>query len=69
MTELLNIRLEEHEEDTIGGYIFGMLGRRPEVGDKINIGDYKFEVLQVNGFRVVRVKAVPLDTQQMAVAD
>lgn len=61
VAELLNIRLEEHEEDTIGGYIFGLLGRRPEIGDQVNIGDYSFTVLQVNGFRVVRVKAVPLD--------
>ncbi|SMC94045.1 hemolysin family protein [Sporomusa malonica] len=60
VTELLNIRLEDHEEDTLGGYIFGMLGRRPETGDKVDIGDYSFEVLRVNGFRIVRVKAIPL---------
>ncbi|WP_373665502.1 hypothetical protein SPSIL_026660 [Sporomusa silvacetica DSM 10669] len=60
VTELLNIRLEDHEEDTLGGYIFGMLGRRPETGDIVNIGDYSFEVLHVTGFRIVRVKAVPL---------
>ena len=60
VAELLNIRLEEPDEDTIGGYIFGLLGRRPEIGDKMDIGDYTFEVLQVNGFRVVRVKAIPL---------
>lgn len=62
--ELLNIDLEEHEEDTIGGYIFGLLGRRPEVGDKVGIGGYHFEVLRVNGFRIMRVKAmlVPSDT-------
>jgi CBS domain containing-hemolysin-like protein len=61
VAELLNIRLEEPEEDTIGGYIFGLLGRRPEIGDQLNIGDFTFSVLQVNGFRVVRVKAVPLE--------
>lgn len=66
VSELLNIRLEEHEEDTIGGYIFGLLGRRPEIGDQVNIGDYTFDVLQVNGFRVVRVKATPLDTSSGA---
>jgi len=63
VAELLNIRLEEHEEDTLGGYIFGLLGRRPEVGDELNIGDYRFSVLKVNGFRVVGVKAVPLAPQ------
>lgn len=65
VAELLNIRLEEPEEDTIGGYIFGSLGRRPEIGDKVNIGDYTFEVLQVNGFRVVRVKAIPIDSSMV----
>ena len=60
VVELLNIHLEEHEEDTLGGYIFGLLGRRPETGDKVDIGDYTFEVLKVNGFRIVRVKAIPL---------
>ena len=69
VAELLNIRLEEHEEDTIGGYIFGLLGRRPEVGDKMSIGDYAFEVLRINGFRVVRVKAVPLAGRRKASGD
>ncbi len=60
VVELLNIRLEEHEEDTIGGYIFGLLGRKPEIGDSVDIGDYSFAVLRVNGFRIVRVRATPL---------
>ncbi|MPL63329.1 hypothetical protein SDC9_08955 [bioreactor metagenome] len=67
--ELLNIRLEDHEEDTIGGYIFGLLGRRPEVSDKVNIGDYVFEVLRVNGFRIVRVKATLLPQPLVRGAD
>jgi CBS domain containing-hemolysin-like protein len=62
VSELLNINLVEHEEDTIGGYIFGLLGRKPEIGDQVIIGDVTFVVLQANGFRVVRVKATPLDT-------
>lgn len=69
VTELLNIRLDEHEEDTLGGYIFGMLGRRPETGDQVSIGDYSFAVLRVNGFRIVRVKAVPLLPPQVAEED
>lgn len=59
VAHLLNIHLEEHEEDTIGGYIFGVLGRRPEIGDEVVIDGYTFTVLLVNGFRVVRVKALP----------
>ena len=64
VTDLLNISLEEHEEDTIGGYIFGLLGRRPEIGDEVNIGEYSFTVLQVTGFRIVRVHAKPLPAKE-----
>lgn len=57
---LLNLRQDEHEEDTLGGYIFGKLGRRPEIGDSVPIGSYQFTVLRVTGFRITRVRAVPL---------
>ena len=55
--ELLAIELPEHDEDTLGGYIFGVLGRRPEVGDKIETNGYIFEVRKIKGFRIQRVKA------------
>ena len=58
--DILDLQIEEHEEDTIGGYIFGLLARKPEVGDKVYIDNYFFEILKVNGFRVMRVKAAPL---------
>ena len=57
--KLLNIRLDEHEEDTVGGYIFGMLGRQPTKGDQVEIGEYQFKVLKTDGFRILRVLACP----------
>ena len=62
ITEILGIEFEEPEEDTIGGYVFGLLGRKPEVGDPVVLGDYCFKVLQVEGVRVLRLQAVPLKT-------
>ena len=69
VAELLNIHFDDHDEDTIGGYIFGVLGRRPEVGDEVNIGEYVFTVLQIMGFRVVRVKAVPLPEEEEGIPE
>ena len=63
---LLGIHLEDPEEDTIGGYIFGLLGRRPEIGDEVIIDEYSFSVLQVTGFRVVRVHAKALPAKLIA---
>lgn len=64
ITEILGIEFEDPEEDTIGGYVFGILGRKPEVGDPVVIGDYCFKVLEVEGFRVTRLTAVPLKKAQ-----
>ena len=63
ITEILGIEFEEPEEDTIGGYVFGLLGRKPEVGDPVILGDYCFKVVEVEGFRVLRLSAVPLKTE------
>ncbi|WP_405378637.1 hemolysin family protein [Phascolarctobacterium sp.] len=60
ITEILGVEFDDPEEDTIGGYVFGLLGRRPEVGDSITLGTYSFKVLQTEGFRVLRLQAVPL---------
>ncbi len=57
LTDILGIEFDDAEEDTLGGLIFGLLGRRPEVGDKVTVENYKFEILSVEGFRIVRVLA------------
>ena len=58
ITDILGVSFDDPEEDTIGGYIFGLLGRKPEVGDSVEIGCYDFTVLQAEGFRVLRVRVV-----------
>lgn len=57
ITDLLHIKFEEPEEDTIGGLVFGLLERKPEPGDKIEVDGWNFEVLRTEGFRVTRVRA------------
>ncbi len=46
----------EHEESTIGGYVFGLLGRVPAVGDKTEDEFCFYEVLSVDNMRITRVK-------------
>lgn len=56
--EYMGLRpLEEHEEDTIGGYVFGLLARKPKVGDVVDCPLCSFEILEIDGFRVKKVKA------------
>lgn len=56
--EYMGLRtLDEHEEDTIGGYVFGLLARKPKVGDVVDCPLCSFEILEIDGFRVKKVKA------------
>ena len=64
VAEQLPIAFDDPEEDTIGGYVFGLLGRKPEIGDAVEISGYSFKVLRTEGFRVVRVLATKLPQEQ-----
>lgn len=46
----------EPEVDTIGGLVFTMLGRQPEIGDAVVLGDYEVEVRETEGFRIHRLR-------------
>lgn len=61
ITDILDVQFDDPEEDTIGGYVFGVLGRKPAVGDVVKIPGCIFEVLAAEGFRVLRVKATKVE--------
>ena len=41
---------------TIGGFVFGMLGRAPEPGDEVESDRCRFKVLEVEGSRIERLE-------------
>lgn len=53
----LNIELASEDFQTIGGYIFGLLGREPEEGDEIKDAEneLKYKVESVDGHKITRV--------------
>ena len=49
------LQIDEDLYDTIGGYVLGRLGRRPRLGDVVEIGGRKIRVEALDGLRVARV--------------
>jgi CBS domain containing-hemolysin-like protein len=41
---------------TVGGFVFGLLGRAPERGDRVEHGRLAFEVLEMDGTRILRLQ-------------
>jgi len=44
------------EFDTIGGYVFGLMGRQPKLMESIVSDGYRFTVVESDGRRILRVK-------------
>jgi putative hemolysin len=54
--EQFNRSLPIEDYHTIGGFVFGMLGRAPELGDEVEYDGVRFKVLEVEGSRIERLE-------------
>ncbi len=59
VNEMFRLDLDDREYDTIGGYIFGTLGRLPKPGDVVPVKGYDLRVERMDGRRVDRVRVIP----------
>jgi len=64
LVEDVNAQLGTHfdasEVDSLGGLVFSKLGRRPRVGDEVDLGSgYRARVERLDGLRVARVRLLP----------
>jgi CBS domain containing-hemolysin-like protein len=68
LVEDVNAQLGTHfdasEVDSLGGLVFSRLGRRPRVGDEVELGgNYRARVERLDGLRVARVRLLPPKAQ------
>ena len=59
VNRLLKLQLDDSDYTTIGGLLFGRLGRLPKVGDRVNLQGATFEILEMDERRVGRVRVWP----------
>jgi putative hemolysin len=58
VNELLELHLPTGESDSLGGFIYGQLGHVPAAGEKVPADSVTFEVLNVTGRRIRKVRAL-----------
>jgi CBS domain containing-hemolysin-like protein len=56
INEQFGLEIDEETYTTLGGYMLGRLGRRPQIGDTIEVGGKTLRVEAVDGLRVSRVR-------------
>jgi CBS domain containing-hemolysin-like protein len=58
INEQFGLEIDEETYTTLGGYMLGRLGRRPRIGDVIEVGRRTLRVEAVDGLRVSRVRII-----------
>jgi CBS domain containing-hemolysin-like protein len=53
--------LDDTDYTTIGGYVFGQLGRLPRPGDRVRAGSHTLEVVEMEGRRVKSLRLHPAE--------
>ena len=56
LNELLGLELEGEDYDTVGGYVYQHLGKKPVVGDEVQADGLEMRVLSVIGRRIKKVR-------------
>jgi putative hemolysin len=60
LSDALGIELESEDYSTIGGYVFGLLGRRPKEGDEVADAQVSARVETLDGLRIATLRVRPL---------
>ena len=50
----------DDEVNTVGGLVMTTLGRLPERGEKVDIGELRFEILRADSRRIHLLKVTPV---------
>jgi putative hemolysin len=56
VNEMLDTNLQSTDFNTLGGFVFGLFGRMPKVGEQLRYRDLKLEVLELEGRKISKVK-------------
>jgi len=60
VNEMLGTSLHSKEFNTLGGFVFGLFGRMPRVGEQLKYKNLKLEILELEGRKISKIKMTKL---------
>jgi putative hemolysin len=66
--EQFHTGLEADDYHTMAGFVFGLLGRAPEVGDEVEVAALQLRVVEVEGSRIQRLEVEFHETEDAGIA-
>lgn len=67
VNEKLDLNIEDEEFNTLGGHVFGLLGREPQKGDEIVKDGYKLRVEEFDLHRIISLRLIRLSPEETPV--
>jgi putative hemolysin len=58
VNEELGLNLPEEDNDTLGGFVFSLFGRPPQVGERIAYDGIEFQVEATEGMRLQKIRII-----------
>ena len=59
----LSLNIKDEEFNTLGGHVFGLLGREPRLGDEIATDQYKLIVEESDRHRIIKLRLVRIKAE------
>ncbi len=60
VNEQIGSNLQSNDFNTLGGFVFGLFGRMPKIGEQLKYKSLKLEVLELEGRKINKVKITKL---------
>lgn len=60
ISELIGVNISSDDFNTFGGFIFGLFGRLPKVGEQIRYHNLRFLVIEMDGRKITKIKITKL---------
>jgi putative hemolysin len=60
VNEMIGTNLQSADFNTLGGFVFGLFGKMPKVGEQLKYRQLKLEVLELEGRKITKVKITKL---------
>lgn len=64
-SEKLGILIDDEEFTTVGGHVFGELGHKPQVGDKVETDDYALIVESADRHRILKLRLIHKEKNEL----
>lgn len=63
--EKLGLKIENEEFNTLGGHVFGLLGREPKPGDEITEDGYILRIIESDRHRIIKLQLFKLKEKEV----